>query len=78
LGKEKIKQLLEDVFTDESSLAAKGVTFSELECWDSLHYVQLVVAVQATFGIELNSEQIQRITSLNGLLEVLKEHSVDL
>lgn len=77
MGKEKIEQLLEGVFADESRQAAAGYPFVELECWDSLCYVQLVVAVQATFGIELNSDQILRITSLNGLLEVLKEHSID-
>lgn len=34
-----------------------------LECWNSLCYVQLVVAAQTAFGIEFNSDQIQRITS---------------
>ena len=77
MAKEKIGRLLECIFEDESPLASKGSPFSELICWDSLHYLQLVVSVQATFGIELNSDQIQRITSLDGLLEVLKEHSID-
>lgn len=74
---EKIEQVLESVFEDESPLASKGSPFGDLKCWDSLHYLQLVVTVQATFGIELNREQIQRLTSLNGMLEVLKEHSID-
>jgi acyl carrier protein len=77
LGKNKIELLLEGVFAEESPLVVKGFPFSELKCWDSLHYVQLVVEVQAAFGIELNSDQIQRLISLNGLHEVLKEHSID-
>ncbi len=76
MGNEKIRQLLEHVFAEESRQAASGCSFEELKCWDSLHYVQWVVAVQATFGIELNQDQIRRVTTLPGLYEVLKEHGV--
>ena len=76
MGNKKIEQLLERVFAEESRQAAAGCPFEKLECWDSLHYVQLVVAVQVTFGIELNQDQIRRIVTLDGLREVLKEHGV--
>jgi acyl carrier protein len=76
MGNEKIEQILECVFTEESRQAAAGCPFVELECWDSLHYVHLVITVQATFGIELNQDQILRITTLDGLCEVLKEHGI--
>jgi acyl carrier protein len=75
---EKIKQILENVFDEVSVKAEAGCSFEDLECWDSLHYVQLVMAVQATFGIELNQDQIMRITTLDGLYDVLKEHGIAL
>lgn len=78
MGSEKIEQMLENIFTDESPQAAAGKPFTEMDCWDSLRYVHLVLAVQSTFGIELNSNQILRITSLHGLQEVLIEHKIDL
>ena len=77
MGNKKIKQLLDRVFAEESAQAEAGRPFVELKCWDSLHYVQLVVAVEVTFGIELGREQILRITTLQGLYEVLKEHAVN-
>jgi len=78
MGSEKIKQLLDCVFMDESRQAAAGQPFMELECWDSMRYVLLVVTVQSTFEIELNQSQILRIISLQGLYEVLKEHGIAL
>lgn len=78
MGSKKIEQMLESVFMDENSQAAAGRPFTELECWDSLRYMYLVLAVQSTFGVELNSDQILRITSLHGVQEVLKEHDIDL
>lgn len=78
MGSEKIEQMLESVFTDESGQAAAGKPFTELECWDSLRYMYLVLAIQSTFGVELNSDQILRVTSLSGVQEVLKEHNIDL
>ena len=76
MGHEKIERLLERVFEEESDQAAAGCPFEKLKCWDSLHYVQLVVAAQVIFGIELNQDQIRRITTLDGLCEVLKEHGI--
>lgn len=78
MGDEKIEQILECVFAEESSKAAAGCPFVEMECWDSLKYVYLVASVEGAFGIELNSDQISRITSLHGLCEVLKEHGIAL
>ncbi len=73
---EKIQHILECVFMEESRDAASGRPFADLACWDSLCDVQLVVAIQSTFGVELNSEQIMRITSVAGLHEVLEEHDI--
>jgi acyl carrier protein len=78
MNNEKVKQILECVFTEESRQAAEGCPFVELECWDSLRYVHLVISVQATFGIELNQTQILRITTLHGLCDVLREHGIAL
>ena len=76
MSQNKIDELLGSVFGEESQEAAKGVVFTDLKCWDSLHYVQWVVGVQATFRIELTQPQILRITSLSGLKDVLKEHRI--
>ena len=78
MNNEKIKQILENVFMEDSDQAAGGRPFVELKCWDSLRYVQLVISVQATFEIELDQTQIQRIIMLQGLYEVLKEHGIAL
>lgn len=77
MSNEKIGRLLERVFAEESREAAAARSFEELKCWDSLHYVQLVVAVQVSFDIELSQDQIRRITTFVGLTEVLKEHGID-
>jgi len=74
MNNEKVKQILECVFMEDSDQAAAGHPFVELKCWDSLRYVHLVISVQATFEIELNQPQILRIITLQGLYEVLKEH----
>ena len=76
MSREKLKKLLDGVFGEESGQAAAGRPFTELKCWDSLHYVQLVVATQDVFGIELSREQILRITTFGGMREALKEHGI--
>lgn len=76
MAQKKLDELLDKVFADESGEAASGRPFTELKCWDSLHYVQLVVGVQAVFGVELSSAQIVKLTTLRGLREALSEHGI--
>lgn len=78
MNNEKVKQMLECVFMEDIDQAAAGRPFVDLNCWDSLRYVQLVVSVQATFEIELDQSQILRIITLQGLYDVLKEHGIAL
>ncbi len=74
--KEQVHELLEKVFGEEQREAFAVSSFAELKCWDSLHYVQWVVGVQATFKVSLTQDQIMRMTSLAGLRDVLKEHGI--
>jgi acyl carrier protein len=49
--------------------AASG--FKDLSTWDSLTYVRLVVAVQELIGEDLTAEEIEQITSCEGLESVI-------
>lgn len=73
---EQVHQLIDKVFGEEKREALEVSSFTELKCWDSLHYVQWVVGVQATFKISLTQDQILRLTSFAGLRDVLKEHGI--
>jgi acyl carrier protein len=74
----KFRQLIDSVFDEGYDNVANVEHFRETESWDSLRYMKLVVAIQAEFDIELNPEEIQKITSIATIEAVLKSKGVEL
>ena len=53
---EKIQDIFRDVFDDEELVVADSTSSDDIEEWDSLSHIQLVVAVEKTFGLKLTSK----------------------
>lgn len=73
----RLKNVIEAVFDEDFAAIESAATFSEIENWDSLNYIRLVVAIQAEFGVELTPEEIQQIKSITAIQEILKARGVD-
>ena len=52
------------------------VTADNLKNWDSVTHLELVLALEEAFGINLNPEEILSLNSFESGLEVLKKHDV--
>lgn len=72
----RLEAILEKVFGESWAKAAAAPKFSDLEEWDSLRYVQLVVNLQADFGIDLSADEIKQIASSAGISRVLEERGI--
>jgi acyl carrier protein len=74
----KLRSVIEAVFGEDYEAAAAAAAFRDLEDWDSLNYVKLVMAIQAEFGIELSPPEIRKLTSVPAIGEVLKARGIQL
>jgi|TARA_B110000967_G_C18831559_1_gene534365 acyl carrier protein len=73
---DKLKEILEDIFEESIEDISSTENFSELDNWDSLTYVSLIVSLQKNFSITLTKDEIQKISSTNGILEIFKGRSL--
>ena len=48
-----------------------------IDVWDSLKHLNLVLAIEEEFDISLTEDQVVEILSYELIIEVLKEHGVD-
>lgn len=75
--KEKLKKFLEKILDEEFETIKSVENFKDLEFWDSLIYVNLVVGLQKEFKVELTKDDIQKILSVNNIESVLTQHGVE-
>lgn len=68
---EQLDRLLVGVFQDEAEMFSEDTPFAQAPSWDSLKHVELVVAIQTRFAVDLSADEIHRMTSKRTVREVL-------
>jgi acyl carrier protein len=72
-----LDQLVSEVFADDSHSIAEDTPFAECEGWDSLKHVELIVAVETRFGVELTASEVERLTCKRAGREILAARQLD-
>lgn len=55
----KLNEIFEDVLDlDETPNLTDGTTANDIEEWDSLSQIQLVVAIEKSFGVKFTAKEI--------------------
>ena len=54
----KVNELFNDVLDDDSIILKNELTASDIDGWDSLTHIQLIVAIEKSFKIKFTSREI--------------------
>jgi len=75
MERNEILEKVQDVFREELELddlvIADETTADDVEEWDSLSHVQLVVALEKTFGIKFTSREILSWDNIGDLVDCI-------
>ncbi len=75
-NKEKLKDLLVDVFLLESSEFHYDLKREDVDTWDSLGVVSMAVGIQETFGYHMKPEEATSINSVPDLVRILESKGI--
>lgn len=69
--KEKLKSIFEDVFDDPSIEPTDSMTAADVDGWDSLSHINLVVAVEKAFKVKFTSAEVRGLNNVGDFVTLI-------
>lgn len=68
---DKLNEVFQDVFDDESIVVSDETTADDIEDWDSLEHINLVVAVEEAFKIKFNMGEVNNMKNVGEMVDII-------
>ena len=69
--KGQLNEIFADIFDDEDIVISEDMTADDVEDWDSLAHVRLIVAIENEFGIEFTASEIEGFTDVGEMIKAI-------
>ena len=71
----ELNEVFQDVFDDESITVSDETTADDIEDWDSLEHINLVVAVEKQFGIKFTMGEVNGMKNVGAMVDIIVERA---
>ena len=69
---DRLSEVFQDVFEDETLTAKPGLTADDVPGWDSLTNLRLILTVQKAFGVKFTAHEITSLNNVGELASLLQ------
>lgn len=72
---EALNEVFQDVFDDEDIRVNDATTAADIEDWDSLEHINLIVAVEKKFNIKFNMGEVNTFKNVGEMVDLILTRS---
>ena len=72
---EKLHEVFRDIFDDESIILTDETTAHDIEDWDSLEHINLIVAVEKKFGMKFTMGEVNTMKNVGEMVDIILERT---
>jgi len=71
--RDRLTSVFRDVFDDPSIAIFDGMTAADVDGWDSLTHVTLIVAAEKAFDVKFSTRDIQLLQNVGGFVALIRK-----
>jgi len=71
----RLTSIFEDVFDEESIKVTPQLSAKDVDGWDSLAHIRLMLTVEKAFKIKFATSEIGKLENVGDLVKLIKAHS---
>ncbi len=68
----RVTEIFRDILDDKNIVLHDETAAQDIEDWDSLTHISLIVAIEKEFKIKFNLIEIKPLKNIGGLLDLIK------
>ncbi len=70
---ERLNNVFRDVFDDDEIVVNANTTANDIEDWDSLEHINLIVSVEQEFGMKFNMNEVTTMKNVGDMVNIISE-----
>jgi acyl carrier protein len=70
---DKMTPIFRDVFDNEELIITEATNADDIEDWDSLSNIQLIVQIEKKFGVKFKSSEITQFEHIGDIITAIKQ-----
>jgi acyl carrier protein len=70
----RLTQIFDDVFDDESIQVTPELSAKDVDGWDSLTHIRMILTVEKAFKIKFSTSEIGKLENVGDLVKLIKSH----
>lgn len=75
--KEEIQVVFRDVFEDDTIVINDKMTADDIEDWDSLTHIQLLLAAEKKFKVKFTTDEILKLKNVGEFVSIIEMKLMD-
>jgi acyl carrier protein len=68
----ELTEIMRDVFDDDNIKPTETMTADDVEGWDSLSHIRLIVSIEKRFNIKFTNAEVEKLRSVGDLLRAIE------
>ena len=68
---EKVQAIFRDVFDDDTLIITDLTNSSDIEDWDSLEHITLVVSMEKEFGLSFDLKEVNELANVGEMVDLI-------
>ena len=69
---EQLTKVFREVFGDDTITLNEQTTADQIEGWDSMSHINLIIAIEIAFGIEFTTEEIRSFNNVGDMQQCIR------
>lgn len=70
---EKVQEIFRDIFDDRDLIIELSTNADDIEDWDSLNHINLIVAIEKDFEVKFSIEELQSLKDVGDTVALIEK-----